>query len=155
LSVAISDALLYQRGTVVAVDADNARIKFAPIDSCAACASGQGCGFAPVAGFVSGRQHHCLVIDISGQPSVAINDTVRVGINAGRFLLLVAITYATPLFGLMVGAVTMAALVPESGDGGALLGGVIGGVLAIGLVLMSVGRRRSLTWLGARVMKSG
>jgi positive regulator of sigma E activity len=151
----MSDALLYQPGTVVGVDGDYARIKFAPIDSCTACASGQGCGFAPVAGFVSGRQQLCLVIDISGQSSVAVNDTVRVGINAGRFLLLVAITYATPLFGLIAGAVTMAALVPESGDGGALLGGVIGGVLAIGLIMVSVGRQRSLTWLGARVMKSG
>ncbi len=151
----MSAAQLYQRGTVVGVDGDYARIQFAPIDSCTACARGQGCGFAPVAGFISGRQHNYLVIDISGQPSVAINDCVSVGINAGRFLLLVFITYATPLFGLIAGAVTMTTMAPESGDGGAVLGGMVGGLLAIGLILLSVGRRRSLAWLGARVIQPG
>lgn len=150
----MNGALLYQRGTVVGFDDDCACIiEFEPIASCRACAGGLGCGFAPVAGFISGRRRNRLVIDLSGQPAVAIDDTVRVGINAGRFLLLVVMTYATPLLGLIVGAVTLTTLAPGAGDVGALLGGMVGGLLAMWLMLASVGRRRSLAWLGARVIR--
>ncbi len=146
---------LYQRGTVVGLEGDLARIEFEPIASCAACAGGRGCGFAPIAGFVSGRRSSRLAIDISGQPIVGIGDTVRVGIDAGRFLWLVFSTYVLPLVGFIIGAVLIATVVPGAGDVGALLGAMVGGLLAVGLLLASAGRRGSLAWLGARITRLG
>ena len=146
--------LLYQRGTVVGFDGDfTCIVEFEPIAGCKACAGGQGCGIAPLAGFISGHRRNRLAIDICGQSAVAIDDTVRVGIDARRFMLLLVMTYATPLLGLIVGTVTMVSLAPGAGDVGALSGGVVGGLLAIGLLLATTGRRRSMAWLGARVMK--
>lgn len=146
-------ARLYQRGRVLRLDRGAAHIDFESLGGCSACTSGDGCGIAVIASMTRAGSRTALRVETGSRPNVAVGDLVQVGIDARRLLQLVFETYCVPLIGIASGAVAVSLLLPDTGDAGALLGSVGGGLVAGVLLFVAERRRRSLGWLGARITR--
>jgi len=144
---------LFQRGKVVRLDGSGAHIVFESLAGCSTCAAGKGCGLATLASLVTAGERAVLHVGFAAPLELAVGDAVRVSINARRLLRLVVATYLGPLIGIGAGAAVGSALLPALGDTGAVAGAVAGGGLASWPLLASVGRRRSLAWLGVQVTR--
>jgi positive regulator of sigma E activity len=145
---------LYRRGRVAGLDGRMARIIFDSLEGCSGCAG--SCGIAQIVRLTGAGRRGVLQVDVGLQSGLVTGDAVRVGIEAGRLLRLVFITYFLPLLGMVSGAVLAAILAPATGDVGTLSGAVIGGLVIGGLLIaLSASSKsgHSLKWLGARVTK--
>lgn len=114
----------HSNGHVVSLEGDTATVRFARSDACA----------------------HCGACDLFGKNAdvrlenrigARVGDEVRVELQPGRVAGASALAYAVPLAGLLAGVVAGNAV---AGDGGALIGGLLG-VAVCAAVLFGIERK--------------
>lgn len=130
-------------GTVRTVDGDQVLVEVERRGGCGTCESGGSCGSSVLARWFSRRSAQ---VRLHATLPLRPGDAVVVGLDEGALLRASLLLYLVPVVALVVGAVVGGALAgPGSGDGPAVLGGLAG--LAVGLGLTR-SRATGLPWRG-------
>jgi len=106
--------MLEEEGIVIDIQGDYAEVEAQPKAGCGSCSARKGCGTSLVASLFPGRRHRFLARNEAG---ASTGDRVIIGLDEGALQLASLLLYLVPLLGLL---------------GGALLGGWLARLLAVG-----------------------
>jgi sigma-E factor negative regulatory protein RseC len=132
--------MIEEQAIVVGVERDHVLLEIIRSNPCGLCGQTRGCGVS-IWGRLLG--HRNSVLRVSNQINAQAGDSVIVGVDEKALLLSSLTAYGVPLLLLLVGAASLGAFVPSSGnaDANALLGAGIGLVLGLFLVRGLAGGR--------------
>ena len=128
--------MLTETGRVVAVETDSIWVETIRQSTCGACAARKGCGHGLLNRYSDGRRGYIRVLPgESVQPrECRIDDQVMIAIPEDVILRGSFIVYLMPLLALLAGAVLGTTVLAANPDLGAVLGGLSGLGLGLGLV---------------------
>lgn len=144
----MSSRLIWQPGIVRVSESGKRWLEFSATDSCARCASGQGCGAGLFSGLMLASRPARLPLsgrllnagDQAGyQPDYQPGQALLAGIRPGRLVIVAALLYLFPVLAFVAGALLAESLYPDS-DVLALTGGVLG-CMVLWLPVLALARR--------------
>lgn len=123
--------MIEEQARVLAVQADTATVAVERRSACGNCSASGGCGTAVLATWLPNRR---LIVRVADAIGVTPGDLVVIGLDEQQFQRIALRLYATPLLGLMIGALlgqTVGPFLGLSPELGSILLGLSGMLAAL------------------------
>ncbi|MEM9256819.1 MAG: SoxR reducing system RseC family protein [Pseudomonadota bacterium] len=127
--------MLTETGRIVALDDDAVWVETVRKTTCGSCAAQKGCGHGLINKLGEGRRGYVKVL--TGDVAIAncrIDDEAEISIPEDVIVRGSLVAYLLPLLSMLAAAIAGAQWFPESADGAAAIGAVLG--LGVGFVLV-------------------
>ncbi|MEP1470269.1 MAG: SoxR reducing system RseC family protein [Halieaceae bacterium] len=136
--------MLTETGRVVAVEPDSLWVETIRQSTCGSCAAQKGCGHGLLNRYSDGKRGYVRVLGSEqlAAADCAVDDQVLIAIPEEVILRGSLILYMLPLFSMLAGSALATFVVPQGGDGTALLGACAGFALGFAMVRLHANRHR-------------
>ena len=146
--------MIEERGRVVAIERDGVWVETVQRSSCHGCAAKSGCGTGLLGDFWSSASRVRVPAERAQLQTLALHDTVVIGIAENTLAISALVVYLMPLVTLVAGALAGDHLASEAGAIAGALVGLFAGALAIRLYGMRNRRNPALVPQLLRVERS-